>query len=435
MRGVCDLTGTITNFSAVKTHTTPIDMTNVPQNITTNYDATNAAITVSWVYPVSNNIDYTIQYRPVGTTNWQTSTSTSASNSVNLTGLSSCTAYEVAVQANCLSSNTSSNTATTSVYVPLTTATPTGLTATPSASTGDIELNWSGTATGVTYIVEYREVGASTWQSATTTTTNYSLPELEGCSEYEVQVFAACDANGTGATPYSNIASFSTGKTIVKVKALLQGTYDVGGLMRNDLVQENLVDLAQPYNTSPWNYTGTESVTSLPTNAVDWVIVEIQDASNQYVTSTAAILLQDGSIVDYNGTVSDGVELCGLAANTPYYIVVRHRNHLDVMSANTVTLPNSTSYDFTTAVNQASTIGTTVNQLVDVGGFFALRAGDLDGDGFILVGDFNDVYQVESSIVNQYVKGDVNMDSNVTVADFNIYQPVVSISAVSAVRY
>ena len=36
------------------------------------------------------------------------------------------------------------------------------------------------------------------------------------------------------------------------------------------------IPLDQPYNTEPWNYTGTETVTAIPNaNVVDWVLVEL----------------------------------------------------------------------------------------------------------------------------------------------------------------
>lgn len=69
-----------------------------------------------------------------------------------------------------------------------------------------------------------------------------------------------------------------------------------------------------------------------------------------------------------------------------YYIVVRHRNHMAVMSAVPVPLPNINVYSFAAGMNYA--LGS--SQLKDMGdGNFALHAGDVDGNGVIVVSDFS----------------------------------------------
>jgi hypothetical protein len=80
---------------------------------------------------------------------------------------------------------------------------------------------------------------------------------------------------------------------------------------------------------------------------VDWVFIELRDkTTNTIINSTRSALLQrDGDIVDMDGTSP-----VYFANTTPdnYYLVVKHRNHLGVMSAGLFNLTlTTTSVDFT----------------------------------------------------------------------------------------
>ena len=87
----------------------------------------------------------------------------------------------------------------------------------------------------------------------------------------------------------------------------LEGPFDVTD-MKTDL---NLIlPLGQPYYTAPWNYTGTESVASIPnSNVVDWVLVELREttgdastaSSDSIIAQKAAFILNDGSVVGLDG--------------------------------------------------------------------------------------------------------------------------------------
>ena len=72
-------------------------------------------------------------------------------------------------------------------------------------------------------------------------------------------------------------------------------------------------------------------------------------------------------------------------------IVVMHRNHIAVISANSVTLPNDASaYDFTTAQSKAHGTGQIMAPLT--GGLFGLWCGDTDASGTIDGGDRNNTW-------------------------------------------
>ena len=223
---------------------------------------------------------------------------------------------------------------------------------------------------------------------------------------------------------------------IVQTNAILEGAYNTStGMMNTTLKSEGLLPLNQPYNRPPWNYNGGESVANqadIPTNTVDWVLVEIRSAADAEVilSNRAAFLLDDGNIVDIDG-VTNGTNICGLESGTEYYIVVRHRNHLAVMSADPITLPNVTTYDFSIALTQAA--GTNQMKVMD-DSLYALYAGDFNSDGVITVGDFN-LFASEAGSINQYLDGDGNLDRAVSIADLNFYQPNISIIGITEIRY
>ncbi len=224
----------------------------------------------------------------------------------------------------------------------------------------------------------------------------------------------------------------------IKLKVFLQGTYLNSGLMETNLVSgASSFPLSQPFNQAPWNYTGSESVSStanIPANTVDWILVELWDALNMVVDKQAGFLLNDGSIVDVNGNV--GFEFPSQTAGY-FTIVVRHRNHLDAVSSQMVYAPNTkgTAYDFTIPDNVKA--GDSQLILLDAAtSLYGLHAGDINADGIINVMDYNQ-YNDESTgtTINIYQQGDCNMDSNISTTDFNTYQPNASILGVRDIRY
>jgi len=57
----------------------------------------------------------------------------------------------------------------------------------------------------------------------------------------------------------------------MNVTANLRGPW-TGAAMNTNI--SGILPLAQPYNTTPFNYAGTENVGAIPTNVVDWVLIE-----------------------------------------------------------------------------------------------------------------------------------------------------------------
>ena len=221
----------------------------------------------------------------------------------------------------------------------------------------------------------------------------------------------------------------------VKAKVFLEAVYNAEtNEMHTDLRTNDLLPISQPFNRSPWLYEGNEDVndiSEISADAVDWVLVEARNATTaELIETRAGFLLKDGRIADVNGS-TDGINFRTLTANTPYYLVIRTRNHLATASATTVSLPNATAYDFTTAVTQA--YGS--NQMTEIeADVFAQLAGDFDSNGMFTYADFN-AYISEASAINEYLDGDVNMDGQISVEDFNWYLPNVSRQGIDVIRY
>lgn len=216
-----------------------------------------------------------------------------------------------------------------------------------------------------------------------------------------------------------------------KIKAFLQGAYLSANTMNTALRTANLLPKQQPFNQAPWNYVGKECVTELPQNMVDWVLVELRHAIDPtiVVERKAAFLLNNGNIVSEG---SDGVLFDNAINNGTYYVVVRARNHLAIMSSVAVPLPNNNTYNF--AQGNTYVMGGNA-QMVSMGNnIFALKAGDIDGNGVMTVDDYNQ-YVAQSSLLNSYTTADCSLDGHVTVQDFNLYRPNASVIGVTFVRY
>ncbi|MBN1339167.1 MAG: PKD domain-containing protein, partial [Bacteroidales bacterium] len=144
----------------------------------------------------------------------------------------------------------------------------------------------------------------------------------------------------------------------LRIVVFLEGPFNpASGLMLPDLNPGQL-PLSQPYNTTPWNYTGSESVASLPNlNVVDWVLVELRDAANAssatsatMIARQAAFLLNNGSVVGMDGTSDLNFNV---SLNNQLFVVIWHRNHLGIMTSGAVSLDAGVyTYNFSTSATQ-----------------------------------------------------------------------------------
>ncbi|MCD4735318.1 MAG: hypothetical protein K8R53_04705, partial [Bacteroidales bacterium] len=205
----------------------------------------------------------------------------------------------------------------------------------------------------------------------------------------------------------------------VSLKVYLEGPYNSGN-MNTYLCQMPEFSLTQPYNTSPWFYPGQESVVSVPNNnIVDWVLVELRDApdaasatGNTMIAQQAGFILNDGSIVGLDG--SSLLQYNVQVANS-LFVVICHRNHLDIMSGFPLTLNGGNyTYDFSIGADQVygGFIG-----YKDLGaGIWGMVGGDGLPDGQVSNSDKVDVWIVETGSSGYYF-GDFNLDGQVNNVD------------------
>ena len=175
------------------------------------------------------------------------------------------------------------------------------------------------------------------------------------------------------------------GLQTLDVRLFLSGPYS-GGSMVTALHGDGFLPASHPYDAAPWDYNGDEAadLASIP-DAVDWVLLELRSVPEaEPVARRAALLLTDGRVVDLDG--QSAVAFADLASGL-YHVVVRHRNHLAVMSAEPVSFDGgSAAYDFTTGQTQAYSSGAPA--LVGLGGgTWGLIGGDADGDGRVAAPD------------------------------------------------
>ena len=221
----------------------------------------------------------------------------------------------------------------------------------------------------------------------------------------------------------------------VEAKALLEGAFDeTSGLMRTDLRTANKLPLSQPFGGAPWNYSGTESVANLndiPTNATDWVLIELRNPDGSLAGQKAAFILNDGTITDIDSRVK-GVQFSqGITMTKQYHLVVRSRNHVDVMSAQPISVPTlGQVFDFTLGNNVKGT-----DQMIQLAnGSHALVAGDVDGNGSVTAEDYN-LFETHKAIHNPYLQGDVNLDGLLDNDDFDLILKNKGHIASTPVRY
>ena len=223
------------------------------------------------------------------------------------------------------------------------------------------------------------------------------------------------DGNHRPAGNGFDIGAFEFGATgedspELNIKIFLEGPYSSGSMSAGI---NGSLPLHQPYDSTPWNYNGLESVSSIPSGVVDWVLLELRTGitSSTLVSRRAAFIKTDGRVVDLDGTSPVGFN--GVSQGS-YYVVVRHRNHLPVMSSDAVSLnSNSPIYDFTISSSKAYGIGA----LTDLGdGKWGMIAGDGDLNNVVNDSDYSVVGNHLFEIGYQY--GDFDMNGIVNVIDY-----------------
>ncbi len=281
----------------------------------------------------------------------------------------------------------------------------------------DANVYVTGTSNYDLEVLKYNKNGIMKWD------TIFTRPDSQGNVPTSIVVDSDKDVFITG---YANSTTgswsdwitlkYSQIEQLVDLKVFLEGPFDDTD-MNTDLNNSGMLPLTQPYNCSPWNYGGNESVSAIPNpDIVDWVLIEFRDAEDAAsalpsttIARKACFMLKDGAVVDLDG--SSPIDL-SLIVNDNLFIVINHRNHLAVMSSGPLVLTDGTyTWDFTSQLSNAYLDG----QKEIGSGIFGMTGGDADGNGTV---ETNDIAGWNSNAGKQgYETSDLNLNSQVNNPD------------------
>lgn len=251
---------------------------------------------------------------------------------------------------------------------------------------------------------------------------------------YSVQVIKSCTS------PMSDVIQIRTG-LLVSAKVFLQGSYNNSSLMTDTLRSQGLLPTVEPYqplgfvvaNTNPtsetlpiglFDSTGNKAIT-------DWVWMELRykNDSTKVVSSRSALLRRDGNVVDMDGV--SPVRFYDMPDGN-YFLALRHRNHLGVMTATSISLNNTTaaSINFTLPATATYTNTSLANAArKNINGIMVLWAGDVNGDGIVrYTGNANDKDALlaflglgnTGKVLSTYSRTDVNLNGQIRyIGSFN----------------
>jgi len=260
--------------------------------------------------------------------------------------------------------------------------------------------------------------------------------QVEGCMNA-----SACNFDATANCDDGSCYGLSL--TNLNIKIYLEGPYNEGAdehttelstvrkLLPGQTPTSNLAiptPAGQPYNTAPWNYTGTEgngfTDADYTTNDVDWVLVSLRSSEKLSDEKFRA-----AGILQKNGTIRFLEDLCLTdPAITSYYIVVEHRNHLPVMTPTIRQISNNELvYDFTVQ-NSFSVTGAGQKQLDNgkwaafAGNVLQISTGiDINEHRDDITGQDKAEWLIDNGVFDIYLLGDMNLDGDVNGQDKTLW--------------
>lgn len=240
----------------------------------------------------------------------------------------------------------------------------------------------------------------------------YTTAHILG-EHYSISVQNIKDLYGNLISSNANSLTYSYGNLLnLDLKVFLEGPF-TSGVMKTFLNEMNLLPLEQPFGIPPWNYNGNESVSEFNNDVVDWILVELRKDLNDSTTIArkAGLLLSDGSVREIN----NGNIIFRVLPDS-YYVVIKHRNHLGIMSAHKInSVDNNVFYDFTTSLESA--YGS--NSLANLGdGYYGMFSGDADGNCVVNLEDLTGYWRNQNGYVG-YKSADFDLNGGVNISDKN----------------
>ncbi len=202
-------------------------------------------------------------------------------------------------------------------------------------------------------------------------------------SNYIVQV---TDVNNCSA---SDTVFVAVKEKSIEIKVFLEGLY-----INNNLMKEAYDEFGNPI----WG-----------NNIADKVTIEIRESFSPY--NLVETIFENLST---NGNLNSKIKCNN---NSNYYIVIKHRNHLETWSSTPISFTNDTiTYDFTNSISKA--FGDNQKQVSN--GKFAILIGDVNQDDVV---DLSDLVDMDTDLTNGsigYIIYDLNGDGVVDLSDLVI---------------
>ncbi len=234
-----------------------------------------------------------------------------------------------------------------------------------------------------------------------TTATTYSWSN--GANTQSITVTASgsytvtiTNAAGCAATSTATVVTVNPCAVTLNVKLFLQGFYSGSSNM-----MANLYDLGLSVNS----------------NASDSIDVDLWSSSALNNTNPSytqkVIVLKDGTA---------SATFPGAVSGQRFYIAIRHRNHLETWSADSILMSTVTTYDFTNAINKAYSDGFNPPMITLGIGVYGFYAGDVNHDGAVDGADMSLVENGAAAFQFGYNPGDMTGDGATDGADLSMLE-------------
>jgi hypothetical protein len=308
--------------------------------------------------------------------------------------------------------------------------------ATRGTSTGFSTQQWAWSTDNVTY-TDFGVNTANTTSTFLTRTLDMSdINDLDQAVDVYLRVTFTGASSSVGNNRLDNIVIHatepSTGPFTLNLKVFLEGTYNTTtNVMSTDLLTNNLIPLGQPFNPAlpyygnnapKWLYNGTQTVTSIPSGTVDYVLIELRDAASAAAATAATRIAQvpafvksDGSIVSLTGTLPSFTN----TINNSLFIVIWSRNHVGIMNNAGITPSGTVVYDFSTSSGQV--FGGTAGYKQLESGVWGMASGDINADGAVNASDKSPSGWKVDAGKKGYFGSDLNMNVQINNVDKNGY--------------
>jgi hypothetical protein len=190
--------------------------------------------------------------------------------------------------------------------------------------------------------------------------------------------------------------TINTCTTTLNLTAFLEGFYIGNGIMR-----ANLYDLGISTND-----TETDSV-----EVNLWSAANLSSATPDYSVKT--VLHTDGTLT----AVFPGATL-----NNNYYVALKHRNSIELWSAEPIKINPISNYDFSTSLSSAYTEGFNDPMKSVSSGIYAIYAGDVNQDGTVDIFDAQITENEASNLLFGYDASDCNGDGLSDIFDLQLIE-------------